>query len=261
MDHPVGPFECVAVSLRKQTAYTLQRWSGVVATLFILFHVFHLHGWFHSEWWLKRVAEPLGMARFRPYNAASTLGTSPQRLCVPRFLCGCVIACVFTWPMVFGTDGHHWGVCVDALRRQERANWGLRCIWRAVGIIGLSALFAAKTTDPAEARLAEDKIYNSRVESGIMKANPHKRSDEEHAPGVSMTPVESYKKQSARESIVNGNETCCGRWWRLGRPLSDYEVGRVGVAVDLNQPHSSQTVPIAFVRKVVSTAATIKRVS
>jgi succinate dehydrogenase / fumarate reductase cytochrome b subunit len=27
--------------------YTLQRVSGVVALLFILWHVFHMHGWFH----------------------------------------------------------------------------------------------------------------------------------------------------------------------------------------------------------------------
>ena len=46
--------------------YTLQRTTGVIAMLFILWHVFHMHGWFRWSWWVERVAEPLGGARFDP---------------------------------------------------------------------------------------------------------------------------------------------------------------------------------------------------
>ena len=52
------------------TRYTLQRATGMIAFLFIMWHVFHMHGWIHAEWWEKSVAG-FG-AMFRPYNAAST---------------------------------------------------------------------------------------------------------------------------------------------------------------------------------------------
>jgi len=40
--------------------YTLQRATGMIAFLFIMWHVFHMHGWFHADAWMQTVAEPLG---------------------------------------------------------------------------------------------------------------------------------------------------------------------------------------------------------
>ncbi|MCH5373175.1 MAG: succinate dehydrogenase, partial [Planctomycetes bacterium] len=54
--------------------YTLQRATGLIAFVFIVWHVFHLHGWFHNPWWIEHIAKPLNGANFKPYNAASTLG-------------------------------------------------------------------------------------------------------------------------------------------------------------------------------------------
>ncbi len=167
--------------------YTLQRWSGVIATVFILFHVFHLHGWFHGDWWIKNVAEPLGMARFRPYNAASTLALALSGYAWPVFYAIGVIACVFHLANGIWTMGITWGVWLTP-KAQERANWVCGAFGVLLGMVGLSALFAAKTTNVPEAIATENKIYNSRVETGIMKPNPHKRS-EEHEPGVSMAPT------------------------------------------------------------------------
>ena len=44
--------------------YMLQRVTGIIALVFILCHVFHMHGWFHNQLWLKDVVEPLGGYRF-----------------------------------------------------------------------------------------------------------------------------------------------------------------------------------------------------
>jgi len=52
--------------------YTLQRATGMIAFAFIMWHVFHMHGWFHSDWWMNNVAEPLGGGKFKAFNAAST---------------------------------------------------------------------------------------------------------------------------------------------------------------------------------------------
>ena len=50
--------------------YTLQRITGMIAFVFIMVHVFHMHGWFHADIWLENLVHPLGGAQFKPYNAA-----------------------------------------------------------------------------------------------------------------------------------------------------------------------------------------------
>src|SRR5207237_607866 len=58
--------------------YTLQRATGMIAFVFIFWHVFHMHGWFHSESYERAVARPLFGAMFKPYNAASTAAEAMQ---------------------------------------------------------------------------------------------------------------------------------------------------------------------------------------
>ncbi len=166
--------------------YTLQRWSGVIAVLFILFHVFHLHGWFHAEAWLKNVAEPLGMARFRPYNAASTLAQALSGFVYPAFYAIGVIACVFHLANGIWTMGITWGVWLTP-QAQRRADYVCAGFGVLLGIVGLSALWAAKTTDVEEAKRVENAMYEQKVRTGEIKPNPHKRSEEEH-PGVAARP-------------------------------------------------------------------------
>lgn len=156
--------------------YTLQRWSGVIAVVFIFFHVFHLHGWFHSDWWLKTIAEPWGMAQFRPYNAASTLASAMGGFLWPIFYFVGVVACVFHLANGIWTMGITWGVWISPAA-QHRASLVCAAGGVLLGVVGLSALFAVKSIDPDEAKAIEDKMYNAAVESGEMVPNPHKRSD------------------------------------------------------------------------------------
>lgn len=165
--------------------YTLQRWSGVIAVVFILFHVFHLHGWFHAEAWLKNVAEPLGMAQFRPYNAASTLAMALRGYLWPIFYVIGVIACVFHLANGIWTMGMTWGVWLTP-RAQHRANWLCGGFGVILGIIGLSALFAAKTTDVEQAVRVENNQYEEKVRTGQIQADPHKRSEPETVDGVAI---------------------------------------------------------------------------
>src|SRR3954471_12626823 len=58
--------------------YTLQRATGMIAFVFIFWHVFHMHGWFHADAWMQNVAEPLGGGKFRAYNATSTAAQAMQ---------------------------------------------------------------------------------------------------------------------------------------------------------------------------------------
>lgn len=156
--------------------YSLQRWSGVVAVLFIFAHVFHLHGWFHGDWWLANVAEPLGMANFRAYNAASTLSLALGGFLWPIFYVLGIVACVFHFANGVWTMGITWGVWISP-KAQRNASYVCGAGGVALLLIGLSALFAAKSIDVDEARAIEDRMYNAKVATGELTPNPHKRSE------------------------------------------------------------------------------------
>ncbi len=154
--------------------YTLQRATGVIAVFFIFFHVFHLHGWFHGEWWLSRVAEPLGMAQFRPYNAASTLAEALSGYVWPVFYLVGVAASVFHLANGIWTMGITWGVWISPAA-QLRASYVCAAGGALLLMVGISALVAAMRIDPVEARAIEDGIYDARVTAREIEPNEHKR--------------------------------------------------------------------------------------
>lgn len=154
--------------------YSLQRWTGVIAVFFIFFHVFHLHGWFHNEWWLKNIAEPLGMAQFRPYSAASTLGSAMSGFVWPIFYVVGVTSSVFHLANGIWTMGITWGVWLTP-KAQRNASYVCSAFGVVLLVIGLSALTAVTQVDVEEARAIEDAMYDAKVKTGEIKANPEKR--------------------------------------------------------------------------------------
>ncbi|MCA9168104.1 MAG: succinate dehydrogenase cytochrome b558 subunit [Planctomycetales bacterium] len=156
--------------------YTLQRVSGMIAFVFILWHVFHLHGWFHSEAWLTNVAEPLGGAQFRPYNAASSLALALRGFVVPVLYAIGVISCVFHLANGIWTMGITWGVWVSP-QAQTRASWICLVFGLGLGVVGLSALTGAKTLSVPEALESEDRKFESKLAADDISAESaeHKR--------------------------------------------------------------------------------------
>jgi len=155
--------------------YAMQRWTGIVAILFIFFHVFHLHGWFHTDYWLENVAKPLGMAKFRPYNAASTLATALSGFLWPIFYLLGVLACVYHFANGVWTAGITWGVWLSP-KAQQWATYACTAGGIGLGMIGLTALYTATQIDVTEAKRVEDNMYNVRVTTGEIKPDEHKRS-------------------------------------------------------------------------------------
>ena len=155
--------------------YTLQRATGVIAIFFIFFHVFHLHGWFHGDWWLSKVAEPLGMAQFRPYNAASTLAEALSGYVWPLFYIVGIAASVFHLANGIWTMGITWGVWTSPTA-QRRASYVCAAGGALLLLVGFSALVSALRVDPTAARAIEDAIYNARVTAREIEPNEHKRS-------------------------------------------------------------------------------------
>jgi succinate dehydrogenase / fumarate reductase, cytochrome b subunit len=154
--------------------YAMQRWTGVIAIVFIFFHVFHLHGWFHGDYWLK-IVEPWGMASFRPYNAASTLATALSGFLWPIFYLLGVLACVYHFANGVWTAGITWGIWISP-KAQRWATYLCTAGGIGLAMVGLTALYAATQIDIAEAKRVEDNIDNARVTIDSNEANDHKRS-------------------------------------------------------------------------------------
>ena len=156
--------------------YSWQRITGYIAFVFIFTHVFHLHGWFQNEWWLKNVAEPLGMAQFRPYNAASSLANAMNKSFVwPILYVVGVLACTFHLANGIWTAGITWGVWLTP-KSQRRASIACSIFGVFIGMAGLSSLVAVKSTNAIEAKTTENEMYEARLKTHTIAPDDHKRS-------------------------------------------------------------------------------------
>jgi len=169
--------------------YTWQRITAYIAIVFIFTHVFHLHGWFHNDWWLKNVANPLGMASFRPYNAASSLATALGGFLWPVFYAIGVLACTFHFANGIWTAGITWGVWLTP-KSQRRASIACALFGLFIGAAGLSSLFAAKTTDVSKAAKTENEMYDAGIQLHTITPDDHKRSGGSHVEGPKPEPVQ-----------------------------------------------------------------------
>jgi len=157
--------------------YTLQRITGVIAIFFIFFHVFHLHGWFHAEWWKSNVAEPLGMGQFRAYNASSSLAMAMSGYFWPVFYFLGITASVFHLANGVWTMGITWGVWITP-KAQRNASMACAIGGLLLFVVGMSALAGVLTTDVQSARQIEDAMYESKVVTGEIVPAPHKRLED-----------------------------------------------------------------------------------
>jgi succinate dehydrogenase / fumarate reductase, cytochrome b subunit len=165
--------------------YTLQRITGMIAFVFIALHVFHMHGWFHNSYWMDRVVNPFGGGQFRAYNAVSSAGEALQSgVWVTVYLIG-ILACVFHLANGIWTMGITWGVWISP-QAQKRALRICTVFGVLLAIVGVGALFGMRQYGAGEklteARAAEDKMYEAKLESGELEPNEHKRAEEEEKP-------------------------------------------------------------------------------
>lgn len=174
--------------------YTLQRSTGVIALVFILVHVFHLHGWFHIDWWLDYVVKPLGGAKFYPYNAASTCAAALQSsyLWVAFYAIG-VLACVYHLANGIWTMGITWGVWTRPAS-QRRASAVCALFGVGLAAVGLAALWGMATLDVDRAAEVENRQYEQQSEIGVIIKNEEKRAP-------------PWRSESATDEHAHGEET------------------------------------------------------
>jgi len=162
--------------------YTLQRATGMIAFVFIMIHVFHMHGWFHADVWLENVVRPLGGAQFKPFNAASTAGLALQNYVWVGFYMLGVISCVYHLANGVWTMGITWGVWTSTAA-QARASAVCGGFGLLLAALSMGALFGMRASGTGEglekAIQAEAQMYESKTESGEVAPDEHKRSEPE----------------------------------------------------------------------------------
>lgn len=160
---------------RSNYRYVLQRITGIIAFIFIFVHVMHLNGLIHAEWFRESIADAIGIAQFRPYNAASTAGQALQSPVTVLFYLVGLLACVYHFANGIWTMGITWGVWVTppAQNLASRICLGLGVL---VGIIGVAALFGFWQLDIDAARQREIQMYQQRAADGSIYVDEHKLS-------------------------------------------------------------------------------------
>ncbi len=156
--------------------YTWQRWTGLIAFVYLMAHVFHLHGWFHAGPWLA-VAEPLGGAQFDPYNAASSLIAAMNGWFWPAFYLVGVLACVYHLANGIWTAGITWGLWITP-QAQARATKLCVAFGGLLAVISMTAWYAAVAPGEsavAEARAVENRMYDAGVTAGTIFPSEEKR--------------------------------------------------------------------------------------
>jgi len=182
--------------------YTLQRATGMIAFLFIFWHVFHMHGWFHADAWMQSVAEPLGGGKFRAYNATSTAAEAMQMSAVVPILYAIgVLSCVFHLANGIWTFGITWGLWVTpAAQRWANAVclvFGITLAAVSMGALGGFTFKYRGDEQIAKIRAEEDRMYEKRVETGEIDKNDHKRKREHERESTeaqqTAAPAESFE--------------------------------------------------------------------
>ena len=160
--------------------YSLQRATGMVAFVFIFWHVFHMHGWIHADWWIRAV-EGWG-ANFKPYNAASTAGRALGSPIVLILYTTGVLSCVFHLANGLWTMGITWGLWVSPTA-QRRANWIAVAFGVGLTFVSMGALVgfgSMSKEDISDAERLEEIMFQQRVETGAVEADTHKRAHPSH---------------------------------------------------------------------------------
>jgi len=154
--------------------YKWQRITGLIAFVYLMFHVLHLHGWVHLTPWVQ-LGEKLGFAQFRAYNAASTLALAMDGYFWPAFYLAGVLACIYHLANGLWTAGITWGLWISE-PAQERATKLCVVFGLFLTVIGTSAWYAALASDPVTAKAIEDEMYRANLQTGMVPESKEKRT-------------------------------------------------------------------------------------
>ncbi|QGJ69204.1 Succinate dehydrogenase subunit C [Planctomycetales bacterium 10988] len=150
--------------------YTAQRVTGIIAFLFLFYHIMHQHH--YGEW----LGPYFGM--FDPHHATSSVGESFAFWWVKVIYLIGITASIYHLANGIWTAGITWGLWVTP-KAQQRADlicFGLGIIFLG---IGLAAFYAASTVDIQQVRAEEDAGHDAEV---LLKEGEDERLDPTEVP-------------------------------------------------------------------------------
>lgn len=131
--------------------YTLQRATGMIAFVFIIWHIIQLH-------WL---GAPLGGGQFDPHHASSTAAVALRPLWVTALYAVGVLSAVFHFANGLWTLGITWGIWTSPAA-MRRANLVSIAVGLLLGAAGLGALSGLQSLDVEQARATETWMEEQR---------------------------------------------------------------------------------------------------
>ncbi len=175
--------------------YTLQRVTAWIALLFIGWHVFHMHGWFHNSWWMDNVAHKLGGGKFNPEHATSTVALAFQPILVKILYAIGVLATVYHLANGLWTSGITWGIWTTPAA-QRRADYVCAAFGVLLAFVGISALFGMSRANIVEAKAIEQARIEQR-EDLLRRAEEIKAREGEAKPGDAASPSDATSQLPA----------------------------------------------------------------
>lgn len=136
--------------------YTMQRATGIIAFLFILFHVIQLH---------HLAGEPfreIGGAQFDADHAASSAAEAIRPLWITVLYVIGMLSTVYHFANGLWTQGITWGLWTSAAA-QRRASWVSVIVGIGLAVVGLSAVVGMNRVDVGRATEIENKMLERRA--------------------------------------------------------------------------------------------------
>jgi succinate dehydrogenase / fumarate reductase cytochrome b subunit len=131
--------------------YTLQRATGMIAFVFIIWHLYQLH-------WL---GAPLGGGQFDPHHATSTAAAALRPAWVTALYAIGVLSAVFHFANGLWTLGITWGIWTSPAA-MRRANVVSVAVGLALAAAGLGSLAGLQAVDVDQARATENWMEQQR---------------------------------------------------------------------------------------------------
>ena len=135
--------------------YTLQRATGIIAFLFIVFHVIHLHNLLGAPF------KEIGGAQFDAEQASSSTAIALQPLWLLILYVVGMLSCVYHFANGLWTQGITWGLWTSAAA-QRRANYISVVVGIGLAVVGLSAIGGMRSVNVEQAEQIENKMNAQR---------------------------------------------------------------------------------------------------
>jgi succinate dehydrogenase / fumarate reductase cytochrome b subunit len=135
--------------------YTMQRVTGIIAFVFILFHVIQLHHLAGAPF------KEIGGAQFEPEHATSTAAAAIQPLWITVLYIIGMLSTVYHFANGLWTQGITWGLWTSAAA-QRRASWVSVIVGIVLAAVGLGAIGGFNRVDISRAKQVEDKMIEER---------------------------------------------------------------------------------------------------